>query len=46
MPHLKAPKPKELKPEELRWNCDPEVFETESTTNLKPIEGIVGQERA
>lgn len=46
MPHLKAPKPKELKAEELRWICDPEVFETESTTNLKPIEGIVGQERA
>ncbi len=43
---LKAHQPKELKPEELKWTCEPEVFDFESTTNLKPIEGIVGQERA
>ncbi|OGU34312.1 MAG: peptidase [Ignavibacteria bacterium GWB2_35_6b] len=46
MPHLKAHNHKELKPEELKWTCDPEIFETDSTSNLKPIEGIVGQERA
>lgn len=46
MPHLKAHTHSELKPEELKWTCDPEIFETESTSNLKPIEGIVGQERA
>lgn len=46
MPNLKASKPKELKPDELRWYCDPEVFEFESTSKVKPIEGIVGQERA
>ena len=43
---LKAKKAVELTPEELRWTCNPDVFEFESTTNLKPIEGIVGQERA
>ncbi|MCL4550515.1 MAG: AAA family ATPase [Bacteroidetes bacterium] len=43
---LKAKKAVELNPEELRWTCNPDVFEFESTTNLKPIEGIVGQERA
>ena len=43
---LKARQPKELKPEDLKWTCNPEVFEFESTTSIKPIEGIVGQERA
>jgi lon-related putative ATP-dependent protease len=42
----RAPKIKELGPDELKWTCDTKVFEFESTTNLKPIEGIVGQERA
>lgn len=46
MANLKAPKPKELKPEELRWFCNPNVFEFESTSKIKPIEGVVGQERA
>jgi predicted ATP-dependent protease len=36
----------ELKPEDLRWRCDPDLFEFDSTENLKPIEGILGQERA
>jgi len=43
------PKPnkhKELKPEELRWKCDPEIFEFTSTSDIEPIEGILGQERA
>lgn len=46
MPKQKAPKTKELKPEELRWYCDPNTFEFDSTTKVKPIEGVVGQERA
>lgn len=46
MANLKAPKPKELKPEELRWYCNPDIFEFESTSKVKPIEGVVGQERA
>lgn len=42
----KPPKHRELKPEELRWKCDPSIFEFESTEDLNPIEGIIGQERA
>ncbi len=42
----KPPKHNELKPEELRWKCDPNIFEFESTEDIDPIEGILGQERA
>jgi predicted ATP-dependent protease len=46
MAYPKAPKHKELSPEDLRWKCDPEILEFDSTGDLKPIEGILGQERA
>jgi ATP-dependent Lon protease len=46
MTNFRAPKHKELKPEDLKLKCDPEKFNFESTSNVKPIEGIVGQERA
>lgn len=46
MATLKPTKRKELKPEELRWKCDPEIFKFESTESIDPIEGILGQERA
>ena len=46
MAYPKAPKHKELSPEDLRWKCDPEILEFGSTEDLKPIEGILGQERA
>ena len=36
----------ELKPEDLRWRCNPDLFDFESTETVKPIEGILGQERA
>lgn len=42
----KSIKHRELKPEELRWKCDPEIFKFESTEDIDPIEGILGQERA
>jgi len=42
----KVKKHKELKPEELRWKCDPEIFEFTSTSDIEPIEGILGQKRA
>lgn len=42
----KAGKPKELHPTDLKWTCDPCTFKFESTSSLKPIEGIIGQERA
>ncbi|NJD23075.1 MAG: peptidase, partial [Melioribacter sp.] len=43
---LKAHPQKELKPEDLKWSCDTKVFDFEDTEKVKPIEGIVGQERA
>ncbi|MBZ0199747.1 MAG: AAA family ATPase [Ignavibacteriaceae bacterium] len=46
---VKYPRPikfKTLKPEELRWKCDEDVFDFDSTSDLEPIEGIIGQERA
>lgn len=41
-----APKHSELKPEDLRWRCNPDIFEFDSTIDVKPLEGILGQERA
>jgi len=43
---LKAAKHSELKPEDLRWTCDPEIFDFDTTKTVKPVEGIIGQERA
>lgn len=43
---LKPKKHRELKPSELRWNCDPDIFEFDSTEEVEPIEGILGQNRA
>lgn len=43
---LKAAKHPELKPEDLRWTCDPEIFDFDTTKTVKPMEGIIGQERA
>ena len=41
-----APRKKPLSVDQLKWNCNPESFEFESTEKAKPIEGIIGQERA
>ena len=46
MAYLRAPKHTELKYNDLKWSCDEECLKFESTGNLKPIEGIIGQERA
>ena len=46
MAYPKAPKPTELKSVDLRWRCSPDVFAFDSTNDLEPIEGIIGQERA
>ncbi len=46
MTYIRARKPKELKPEELKWTCDLQCFDFKSTTNVKPIDGVIGQERA
>jgi ATP-dependent Lon protease len=36
----------ELKPKNLRWKCNPNIFDFKSTDELEPIEGILGQDRA
>lgn len=46
MEHPHASKHKELSPEELRWKCNPDIFDFDSTEDIDPIEGIVGQKRA
>jgi hypothetical protein len=37
LPKIKSQKKYELKPEELRWECNPNIFEFDSTESLKPI---------
>ncbi|MCL4278848.1 MAG: AAA family ATPase, partial [Ignavibacteriaceae bacterium] len=46
MTYPKSQKHKELSLEDLRWKCNPDLLEFDSTQDLKPIEGILGQERA
>lgn len=46
MAFRKATKPKELKATELKWYCNPKEFKFDSTSEVEPIEGIIGQERA
>ncbi len=46
MTYPKAPKHKKLDPKDLRWRCNQDVFAFDSTTDIEPIEGILGQERA
>lgn len=38
--------PKELTTEQVRLRCDPSAFQCNTTEELKPIEGIIGQDRA
>src|SRR3990172_3909887 len=42
----KLKKHKELKPEELRWKCDHDILKFTSTSDIEPMEDILGQERA
>ncbi|MGE5235498.1 MAG: Lon protease family protein [Acidobacteriota bacterium] len=37
---------REIRPEELRWNCPAEWLTAESTDRLEPSKGIIGQDRA
>lgn len=46
MQHTNKKSSLELKADELRWKCNPDKFEFDSTFDIKPIEGILGQERA
>jgi lon-related putative ATP-dependent protease len=36
----------ELKPAELRKLCDPKIFKFKNTSELKPLDEVIGQERA
>ena len=38
--------PRELSAEEVRQKCNPAIFGCESTKELEPLEGIIGQDRA
>jgi len=35
-----------LHPAELRRHCDPQIFEVETTAECKPLDDVIGQERA
>ncbi len=37
---------RQVLPDQLRWRCDPAAFDFETTADLQPLEGIIGQERA
>ena len=37
---------KELKAEQVRLKCNPAMFKCDSTSDLEPYEGIIGQDRA
>ena len=39
-------KKREVKVKDLRWECDPSTFSFETTEDIDPLEGIIGQERA
>ncbi len=37
---------KELTAEQVRQRCDPALFECNSTSELEPLAGLIGQDRA
>ena len=37
---------KALKPEELEWKCDENLFDFETTAGISPLKEVIGQERA
>ena len=39
-------KPQALPPEKLRWRCDPAQIPFETTAEIEPLTGAIGQERA
>jgi predicted ATP-dependent protease len=41
-----APKPDGLPPEKLRWRCDPASISFQTTAEVEPLEGEIGQDRA
>lgn len=43
---LPAPKHRKLEPSELKWYCDPDIFDFKTTAKLEPGFEIIGQEKA
>src|SRR5262245_49309712 len=41
-----APVPHPLEPEQLRWFCDPAQLPFETTEEVQPLDGTIGQDRA
>src|SRR6202451_2383388 len=46
MPPKNNSKPEGLPPEKLRWHCDPANLPFETTAEIEPVSGDMGQERA
>ncbi|GAB1443498.1 ATP-binding protein [Ignavibacteriales bacterium] len=46
MKPVAARKHTELKPSAYRWKCNLSTFKFETTEEIEPVEGIIGQERA
>jgi lon-related putative ATP-dependent protease len=45
-PPVAAPVHRPLEPEQLRWFCDPAQLAFETTEELQPLDGTIGQDRA
>ena len=45
-PTVAAPTHPELDPEQLRWFCDPAQLPFETTAEVQPLDGTIGQDRA
>jgi predicted ATP-dependent protease len=43
---MESDKKYELTPEQLRWKCDPAIFDFECTKELAPLREFIGQDRA
>src|SRR5215472_18042286 len=45
-PTVAAPPHAALTPEQLRWFCDPALLPFETTEEVQPLDGTIGQDRA
>src|SRR3984885_11053301 len=46
MPKISSPNHSGLPPDKLRWRCDPSTIPYETTAQVEPVTGDIGQERA
>jgi len=44
--HTPAPIPKTVLPEKLRWKCPPSWLNFKTSADIRPVDGIVGQDKA